>query len=127
MAAAKLPDSVQNDSISSHAGKCQHFFRQYMEKEREYKREVSRCHSRFLTWASFLGVFARESVSLDRRLQYEPEIKDLTLSMLGVLEINLKHGRCYFTLTWSLPEMMNSSDAQMYARNRKTSTGRREK
>ncbi|KAI0452816.1 hypothetical protein F5B21DRAFT_505895 [Xylaria acuta] len=47
---------------------------------------------RFELWAGFIGVFADGSVSLDNRLRFYPEVRDLVLRMLKLLERNLSHG-----------------------------------
>ncbi|KAI0186319.1 hypothetical protein EV127DRAFT_439039 [Xylaria flabelliformis] len=47
---------------------------------------------RFELWAGFIGVFADGSASLDYRLRFYPEVRDLVLKMLKLLERNLSHG-----------------------------------
>jgi len=79
--------------IYSQARECKTLFVKYLKTPRAYGRQVSECQHRFLTWASFLGVFANESVSLDRRLQRAPEVKELVLAMLRVLKRNLERGK----------------------------------
>ncbi|KAI1125118.1 hypothetical protein F5Y10DRAFT_268459 [Nemania abortiva] len=81
--------------IYSQAQECKSLFADYLESlesPRTYYKQVYVSEQRFLAWASFLGAFADESTSLDRRLQYKPEAKELVLSMLQVLRKNLKHG-----------------------------------
>jgi hypothetical protein len=94
MASGRLEEggSIAED-IYSQARQCENLFIRYLEKQRAYEKQVSKCRHRFLTWASFLGVFAKESASLDRRLQSKPEIKELFLSMLRVLKRNLALGK----------------------------------
>ena len=46
---------------------------------------------RFAAWASFLGVFAGPKVCLDRRLRRHPDLQDLALRLLEILERNLFH------------------------------------
>ncbi|KAJ2987333.1 hypothetical protein NUW58_g4567 [Xylaria curta] len=72
---------------------CKSLFTSYLEPSgdaRVYQKNVYEAERRFLTWASFLGVFASEGASLDNRLRYAPEVKDLVLSMLQVLRRNLE-------------------------------------
>ena len=45
---------------------------------------------RFTAWAEHLGVFAKRSISLDRRLQHHPDIQDLVVRYLDILNTNLK-------------------------------------
>lgn len=48
---------------------------------------------RFATCTANLGVFARESQSLDRRLRNAPEMKDLMLQILHILRQALTQGK----------------------------------
>ncbi len=51
------------------------------------------CQERFTAWSAYLGVFARQNLCLDRRLQHHPELQDLVLRLLDILRINLVQGR----------------------------------
>ena len=44
---------------------------------------------RFAIWAAHLGVFARPSQSLDKRLENYPDIVDLTARLLDILRRSL--------------------------------------
>lgn len=44
---------------------------------------------RFAIWAAHLGVFARKSQSLDKRLENYPDIVDLTARLLDILRRSL--------------------------------------
>ena len=79
--------------IYSQAQECKTLFLKYLKTTKAYSQQVSECQHRFLTWVSFLGVFANESASLDCRLQGAPEVKGLVLSMLRVLKRNLERGK----------------------------------
>jgi hypothetical protein len=48
--------------------------------------------ARFTSWTDFLGVFAKRSISLDRRLQHHVHLQDLVLRLLVILYTNLS--RC---------------------------------
>ncbi|KAF3063150.1 hypothetical protein CFAM422_010381 [Trichoderma lentiforme] len=68
------------------------------ECEELFKKHLSQGHSplvaslvaeyqqRFLTWTAYLGVFARPSQCLDRRLQTLHDIRDIVLRLLGLLK-----------------------------------------
>lgn len=47
---------------------------------------------RFEQWTRYLGVFADPQASLDSRLDSAPDIRDLVLELLVVLERNIQHG-----------------------------------
>ena len=99
--ASRLSDSksVERDTVSraqdiySQALECKDLFSHYLKMSSVYATQVSACQRRFLTWSSFLGVFASESASLDRRLEFNPEVKELVMSMLRVLKRNLQRGK----------------------------------
>jgi len=78
--------------IYSQALECKDLFFKYLKVPSLYSTQVFGCQRRFLTWASFLGVFASKSASLDRRLEFNPEFKELVMSMLQVLKRNLQRG-----------------------------------
>lgn len=82
--------------IYSKAQECKDLFATHLEKPSSYDEQVSMCQRRFLEWAGFLGVFAMDSVSLDRRLEFHPEVKNLVMSMLQVLKRNLE--RCKLSM-----------------------------
>lgn len=44
---------------------------------------------RFALWAAHLGVFARKSQCLDRRLRNLPDLQDLVVRLLAILERSL--------------------------------------
>lgn len=50
-------------------------------------------HQRFEVWIGFIGALARQDVSLDYRLRYHPEIQELVLQVLGLLENSISHGQ----------------------------------
>lgn len=50
-------------------------------------------YQRFDLWAGFIGVFAEYNASLDSRLRFYPEVRDLVLQMLNLLASNLGHGK----------------------------------
>jgi len=78
--------------IYSRGLECDRLFSVFLKTPRTHSRQISEYYDQFLSWAGFLGVFAAESASLDRRLKNDVDIKDLVLSMLRVLERNLLHG-----------------------------------
>ncbi|KAL8375693.1 hypothetical protein RB595_007010 [Gaeumannomyces hyphopodioides] len=82
----------QAQDIYPLALRCRDLFVEYLKASSVYAKHVSACQHRFLTWASFLGVFASKSASLDRRLEFKPETKELVMSMLRVLKRNLERG-----------------------------------
>lgn len=44
---------------------------------------------RFTAWTRYLGVFAKPTVCLDYRLKRHPDLQDITLRLLGILNMNL--------------------------------------
>lgn len=47
--------------------------------------------ARFLSWTSYLGVFAKQSVSLDRRLSSSKDVQVMIMDLLRIIDINLRH------------------------------------
>jgi hypothetical protein len=86
------PPSSGTDCIFEAATQCRRRFEEYLQEPRLHRKQVMEFQRRFLTWASFLGVFAPSSVCLDTRLADSPEMKELVMSMLLVLERNLQRG-----------------------------------
>ena len=64
-----------------------------IESDSEYKRPMSRLmkdyQARFNAWSSYMGVLAEERVSLDRRLDNAPDIRNSVFKLLEVLNRNL--------------------------------------
>lgn len=84
--------SIGPDDIFEAATVCRHRFEEYLQSLRLYREQVAELQRQFLTWASFLGVFAPVNICLDTRLADAPEIKELIISMLTVLKRNLERG-----------------------------------
>jgi len=81
-----------DDDIFKAATLCRQRFEEYLQQQRLYQEQVADLQRQFLTWANFLGVFAPVKICLDTRLADAPDIKELVISMLTVLERNLKRG-----------------------------------
>lgn len=58
----------------------------------DHYQTAQQLRSSFERWAGFLGVFAAQHVSLDRRLESSPQIRDRFLRLLKVVERNAEHG-----------------------------------
>jgi hypothetical protein len=93
-------EEEQGQRIYDAAQRCDHLFQQLQSTlasnggfgERLYP--IVRDHyRRFDLWAGFIGVFAEHEASLDTRLRFYPEVRDLVLQMLNLLASNLGHGR----------------------------------
>jgi hypothetical protein len=91
-AATLSPPPTGTDCIFELASQCRSRFEEYLQEPRLHRKQVMEFQRRFLTWASFLGVFAPINVCLDTRLAGSPEMKELVVSMLLVLERNLQRG-----------------------------------
>lgn len=91
--------SIGPDDIYQAARACQRGFVDYLQDRRVYRKQVIEIEAQYRTWTSFLGVFAAVDTCLDSRLADRPEMKELVLSMLFLLERNLQHGIC-------LPELL---------------------
>ncbi|KAK4209364.1 hypothetical protein QBC37DRAFT_404385 [Rhypophila decipiens] len=115
---------VRGQDIYSRARDCQTLFTTYLKVKRKYGQQISEYDSRFLAWTSFLGVFARQSASLDRRLEYHVDIKDLVIGMLRVLEKNLRYGGYSISLHGNLAFLGRSTGLSdlvwLFARRRET-------
>lgn len=55
-------------------------------------RQAEDWQDRFNAWASYLGVFAEDSISLDRRLVNHPDIRGMIIKLLEVLRSSLETG-----------------------------------
>jgi hypothetical protein len=84
--------SQNNTKISDVAGACEVLFlecaNRLLPSTIRQRAELQR--QQFYVWASYLGVFADDHASLDKRLEYSDEIKSLTVQLLSVIRRNLK-------------------------------------
>lgn len=55
----------------------------------------------FALWSGYLGVFARQNISLDSRLELAPGIKQLVLDLLNLLKSDTIHGKILRRTLWS--------------------------
>jgi hypothetical protein len=63
-------------------------------RSNEQYQVVQAHHGRFERWTGYLGVFAANSASLDTRLESSPEIRDVVIRLLEIIERNIQHGIC---------------------------------
>lgn len=83
-------------SISMTVANCETNFRKCVEAMQSdedgiYAGILEELQSKFLSWVSYLGVFADSQVCLDRRLERHPQYRDLVLWVLDTLNMNLLH------------------------------------
>jgi hypothetical protein len=48
-------------------------------------------HERFDGWIRYIGALANPQMSLDRRLHFHPDLKDLIIQMLALLDYAISH------------------------------------
>ncbi|KAE9364084.1 kinase-like protein [Stipitochalara longipes BDJ] len=87
---ADFVDNVENRSIYDLARECDCLFDEYLRAPRLESEFIEQNRRRFLSWVSFLGVFAPQDVSLDTRLRYKPDIRGLVMLLLNVLRRNMR-------------------------------------
>ncbi|KAL7957431.1 hypothetical protein V8C34DRAFT_285580 [Trichoderma compactum] len=79
--------SIYNTSMN-----CRRLFERILcNKEAASFYVVEMLDYRFKQWASYLGVFAQENISLDARLQYSTSVSELVLDFLRIVLRNLEH------------------------------------
>lgn len=47
--------------------------------------------ARFQAWSSYLGVFAEQTICLDRRLSNSEDIRDMVMDLLHIIAVSLQH------------------------------------
>ncbi|UKZ81816.1 hypothetical protein TrVFT333_009590 [Trichoderma virens FT-333] len=85
----EMPISATATDCESQFTKCILFLSSTGEREHEII--MQKLKKRFLEWAAYLGVFAWMNESLDQRLKHHPQWRDLIISVLGMLNMNLLH------------------------------------
>ncbi|KAI0547868.1 hypothetical protein F4679DRAFT_344516 [Xylaria curta] len=94
------PEENEGQEIFDWARRCEELFQKLLSTLVSrggigtHYRTLRDYSQRFGLWAGFIGVFADGSASLDHRLRFYPEVQDLILRMLKLLERNLSHGWC---------------------------------
>ncbi|KAL6815028.1 hypothetical protein J3E69DRAFT_105352 [Trichoderma sp. SZMC 28015] len=84
-----MPLSPQaEDRIYNLACECEELFKNRLSQEHSplVASLLAEYQQRFSIWTAYLGVFARPSQSLDRRLQTLHDIRDIVLRLLGLLK-----------------------------------------
>src|SRR5262249_7668922 len=83
----------KNEPIYNLAEECETLFQQRLSQpESSLASDVQALgeyQQRFISWTAYLGVFAKRSVCLDRRLRHHPDLQDLVLRLLDILKTNL--------------------------------------
>ncbi|KLU92426.1 hypothetical protein MAPG_11372 [Magnaporthiopsis poae ATCC 64411] len=82
------------DTIYNLAGECEELFLKIHAQLKAVAADVidlfEEYQHRFLAWTAYLGVFAKRSVCLDQQLIRHPEIQDLVVRVLGILQLHLE-------------------------------------
>jgi hypothetical protein len=78
------------DDIYNLAGECEELFQQE-QVELEFRGvETLQLFDEYQQrFTAYLGVFAKRSVCLDRRLRQHPDLRDLVMRLLDILKTNL--------------------------------------
>ncbi|KAN0066704.1 hypothetical protein V8E54_015174 [Elaphomyces granulatus] len=81
------------DDIYNLAGECEELF-QHERLELEFRgvetlQLFDEYQQRFTAWTAYLGVFAKRSICLDRKLRQHPDLRDLVVRLLDILKTNL--------------------------------------
>lgn len=100
MASAHLDDdeanwrsaAIKTHDIYSRALKCKDLFEKYSMLSTPYSERMSVCQKSFLTWVSCTNAFG-QSVYLDYRLQFKPEMRGLLVAMFQILIENLQRSK----------------------------------
>lgn len=98
-----MPLSPQaEDRIYNLACECEELFKNRLSQEHSplVASLLAEYQQRFSIWTAYLGVFARPSQSLDRRLQTLHDIRDIVLRLLGLLKRALLLCLCINTLAF---------------------------
>lgn len=80
---------------------CEKLFMKYVDSNLPISEPQARAElqqQRFVVWASYLGVFAPPSASLDKRLEYSGEIQNLVVQLLSLMQSNLE----FSMFRWSI-------------------------
>ncbi|PVH67866.1 hypothetical protein DL98DRAFT_600035 [Cadophora sp. DSE1049] len=92
MATDGIVAEAKKREIFGLANICEDLFSRYADPNiplPEPKARADLQQQRFELWASYLGVFAPYNVSLDRRLEYSEEIRNLVMQLLCLVRRNL--------------------------------------
>ncbi|OQV05946.1 Ankyrin repeat-containing protein [Cladophialophora immunda] len=86
-------DEDEDEAIYNLADECESLFQQVLLQQQSLRaaslRIFEEYHQRFMSWTAYLGVLAKRSVCLDRRLRHHPDLRDLVLRLLDILKENL--------------------------------------
>ncbi|RMJ10266.1 hypothetical protein CDV36_010103 [Fusarium kuroshium] len=92
-----LDTGDNNEQIYHSAVNCDALFKQLLTQSAQSNGQnyatLRDHHLRFERWVEFVGALADEQASLDDRLKPYPEVQDLVLQMLQMLDSNLCHVR----------------------------------
>ncbi|TRX94161.1 hypothetical protein FHL15_004929 [Xylaria flabelliformis] len=94
-----MPSSKENEGqeLFDWARRCEELFQKLLSTLvccggiGTHHRTLRDYSQRFALWAGFIGVFADGGASLDNRLRFYPDVRNLVLKMLKLLQRNLSH------------------------------------
>lgn len=103
MTTPPAPPMRNEAKISDSGHYCQALFLECAEQPQrlqDIRNRAELLRQRFHIWASNIGVFTSSSnATLDKRLEYSDEVKDLVIQLLSLMERNLKFGESKSPLT----------------------------
>ncbi|KAF2691769.1 hypothetical protein K458DRAFT_398181 [Lentithecium fluviatile CBS 122367] len=90
---ARHSEGTAKEPIFLLAWDCDELFQECLSKAKEADALTAAAledyERRFRAWWEYLGVFAEKEINLDRRLRKKPEVQDVVLRLLLILERNL--------------------------------------
>jgi len=97
MASTLALPGEDDEPIFSLAEDCEALFQQEISRlefeESKELRLLEEHQQRFTAWTAYMGVFAKQSLCLDRKLQHHPDLQDLVLRLLDILKTNLSYSQ----------------------------------
>lgn len=82
--------------IYDHADTCVELFARYLRDRRTTSKDLAEeQRARFNIWAANMGVFADVRASLDYRLRDSPDIQNMIVELLVVMQRNIERGAFY--------------------------------
>ncbi|KAE8440464.1 hypothetical protein EG329_007584 [Mollisiaceae sp. DMI_Dod_QoI] len=95
MASTPALPKEDDEPIFSLAEDCETLFQQetsrLQSEESKQLRTFEEHQQRFTAWTAYMGVFAKRSLCLDRKLRHHPDLQDLVLRLLDILKTNLSY------------------------------------
>jgi hypothetical protein len=98
-----MNQNITGLTIFDVANNCSNLFAEYLSSPVSTQKVIAEeLQARFSLWTAYTGAFADHGASLDDRLIFHEDVKRMVITLLYMVQRNIKNGLCYILIIFLL-------------------------